>query len=244
MVVQHTKNGGARRLGDWLNDDGLKLDVVPAFDGSALPARLEHDAVVVLGGGYLPDDDQRAPWLRQTRALVAEALGRDRPILGICLGGQLLAQVAGGTVEAETGLPENGSTPIHMRAEAHDDPLFHDLPDVVPAIEHHEDAITALPAEAVWLASSERCPYQAFRYGRSAWGVQFHPEVTPDRILEWNADKLRRQGFDPQELYRQALTDDAASARHWRTVASRFADVVHASTDTSAAAEEKREDHP
>jgi GMP synthase-like glutamine amidotransferase len=197
----------------------------------------------------MPDDDHRAPWLPQTRALVIEALDQARPVLGICLGGQLLAQVVGGTVKADTGIPENGSTPIHMRPEAHGDPLFRDLPVTVPAIEHHEDAITALPAGAVWLASSQRCPYQAFRYGPSAWGVQFHPEVTADRILEWNADKLRQQGFDPEELYRQALADDVGSTRHWRTLASRFADVVHAHTETRAntetrTADEPREEHP
>lgn len=250
LVVQHTKNGGARRLGEWLSDDGLKLDVVTAFDGSPLPPVLSHDAVVVLGGGYLPDDDHRAPWLPQTRALVSQALDRGRPVLGVCLGGQLLAHVAGGTVQADTGAPENGTTPIRIRPEAHDDPLFRDLPDVVPAIEHHKDAITALPADAVWLASSERCPYQAFRYGSSAWGVQFHPEVTADRILEWDADKLRQQGFDRHELYRQARADDADAARHWRAVTSRFADVVHRTAETHAAGgsraagKHKRKEHP
>lgn len=227
LAVQNGENGGPRRFGDWLTADGLAVDVVPAYDGTPLPERLEHEAVLVLGGGFLPDDDLKAPWLAHTRALVGEALDAGVPVFGICLGGQLVAQVAGGEVQGDVGAPENGSTPITIRAEAADDALFHGLPDVVPAIEHHVDAVTALPAGASWLAESDRCPYQAFRVGEYAWGVQFHPEATADRIPFWNADKMRSQGFDPDEVHRRAAADEPISTPIWREVASRFATVVH-----------------
>jgi len=226
LTVQNGENGGPRRFGDWLTADGLRVDVVPAYDGTPLPDRLKHDAVLVMGGGYLPDDDNKAPWLPRTRALVAEALVSGAPVFGICLGGQLLAHVAGGEVQGDVGAPENGSTPVTLCEDAADDALFHDLPPVVPAIEHHVDAVTALPPGAAWLARSERCPYQAFRVGETAWGVQFHPEVTPDRIPTWNAEKMRAQGFDPDEVHRQAVADEPVSTPVWRTVASRFAEVV------------------
>ncbi|NED99767.1 type 1 glutamine amidotransferase [Phytoactinopolyspora halotolerans] len=226
LVVQNTPKGSPRRLGDWLAADGLDLDVVRAFDGATLPDRLEHDALIVLGGGYMPDDDTRATWLPKTRALTTQALERHRPMFGICLGGQLLAHVAGGKVLADAGAPEQGSIPLTLRAEARDDALFRDLPSVVNAVEHHVDAVTALPVGATWLASTERCPYQAFRVGELAWGVQFHPEASADRILEWDEDELRNQGFDRQHLYRQALADEPDSTRHWRVVARRFADTV------------------
>ncbi|NDL59850.1 type 1 glutamine amidotransferase [Phytoactinopolyspora mesophila] len=230
LVVQNTPAGGPRRLGDWLRDEGLTVDVVPAFDGTSVPGTLKkHDALVVLGGGYMPDDDHRAPWLAQTRSLAVQALEQGRPMLGICLGGQLLAQVAGGQVQADAGRPEHGSTQIRLRAEARDDALFRDLPTIVPAIEHHVDAITELPPGAVWLASTERCPYQAFRLGDTAWGVQFHPEVAPDRILEWDADRLRQHGFNQERLHQQAVADDHLAARTWREVTRRFAEVVNQS---------------
>lgn len=226
LVVQNGEHGGPRRVGDWLADEGLRLDVVHAYDGTPLPGSLQHDAVVVLGGGFLPDADADAPWLAPTRALVGEALNRDVPVLGICLGGQMLAHVAGGNVKGDVGAPESGSTPVRWRAAVREDPVFHDVPEVVPAIEHHVDAITALPAEAVWLAESDRCPYQAFRLGDTAWGVQFHPEVTPDRIRTWNQDKLREQGFDPDEVYAKAVADDPVSAPVWERVSRRFARLV------------------
>lgn len=223
LIVQHSATGGPRRLGDWLRDGGLDLDAATPFDGTTLPASLDHDAIVVLGGGFMPDDDMRAPWLPATRTLLRQALDRQVPVLGICLGGQLLAHVAGGTVQADAGAPECGSTPIRLLSAARRDPLFRGLPPVVPAIEHHHDAITALPPGAIWLAASDRCPHQAFRVGPAAWGVQFHPEVGADRIPHWDADRLRRDGFDPDRLYEQAVADEPVAARHWRTFTERFA---------------------
>jgi GMP synthase (glutamine-hydrolysing) len=224
LVVQNHAAGGPGRMAAWWAQDGLTLDVVPAHDGTPLPGRLGHDALVVLGGAYLPDDDERAPWLPRTRALVAEALDRGRPVFGICLGGQLLAQVAGGTVAARHGRPEAGSTPLTLRPDAGDDPLFRELPRRVTAIERHVDAITALPPGAAWLAESDGCPYQAFRTGERAWGVQFHPEVAPERIRAWDPERLA--GSDPEALYRTALADEPAAASVWREVARRFAAVV------------------
>lgn len=177
LVVQNHAGGGPGRFGAWLASEGVSLDVLHAYAGAPFPRRTAYDGVLVLGGGFLPDDDARAPWLAPTRALVAGAVERGTPVFGICLGGQLLARVAGGTVRGEHGAPEFGSTPLSLRPEAGDDPLFRDLPERVTAVEHHVDAVTALPPGAAWLMTSERCPYQAFRVGERAWGVQFHPEA-------------------------------------------------------------------
>ncbi|WP_314172841.1 type 1 glutamine amidotransferase [Streptomyces winkii] len=227
LVVQNTPRGGPGRLGRWLGEQGLALDVVHAYDGGQLPRNLaEHRSLIVLGGGYMPDADQRAPWLGPVRGLAEEALASAVPVLGICLGAQLLAHVAGGTVRAEHGLPESGSTELTLRPEASDDPLFRGLPARVRAIEHRVDAITRLPRDAQWLASSERCPVQAFRLGPCAWGVQFHPEATAETVRGWDAEALREQGFDREELVREAERDEAEAAANWHAVACRFAGVV------------------
>lgn len=218
LVVQNTPDGGPRRVGAWLEESGLTLEIVYAAD-HPLPERLTHRGLIVLGGGYLPDDDERAPWLLRTRSLVAQALASDVPFLGICLGGQMLAQVAGGTVE--TGVTrEYGSVPVTIRPEAMTDPLFGGFPATVPAVEHHVDAITALPPGAAWLASSADCAIQALRVGRSAWGTQFHPEITADDIrATWDAP-------DRDEHAAQAAADEPLSTPVWRELIDRFADLV------------------
>lgn len=218
LVVQHTRDGGPRRLATWLEENGLAVDVVYAPE-QPLPQRLTHEAMIVLGGGYLPDEDDRAPWLPRTRALTEEALERGVPFLGICLGGQLLAHVAGGTVEANV-TREYGSVRVTIRPEAMTDPLFGGFPASVPAVEHHVDAITALPPGAAWLASSADCAIQALRVGRSAWGTQFHPEITADDI---------RATWDPPDREQhaaQVAADESLSTPVWRELVDRFADVV------------------
>ncbi|MGW5330625.1 type 1 glutamine amidotransferase [Streptomyces sp. NPDC004014] len=226
LVVQNGPNGGPGRWAGWLAEGGVDVDVVRAHTGQVLPDRLEHEALIVLGGGYLPDDDVRAPWLARTRELMDQALDRDVPVFGICLGGQMLAHVAGGEVKGEHGEPEFGSTVLTLLAPAAEDPLFAGLPERPVAVENHVDAIVRLPAGARPLARSERCPHQAFRFGCSAWGVQFHPEADPEQIANWPVERLSRHGVDREELLRAARRTDPAAAPVWREVALRFARLV------------------
>lgn len=227
IVVQNTPHGGPRRLGDWLSEDGLDLEVVHGYDGGAIPTSATgYDALVVLGGGYMPDDDTGAPWLAPTRDLMRSALDADLPVLGICLGGQMLAHVTGGAVRADAGAPEVGSTAITLRPEADDDALFGDLPRDITAVENHVDVIEKLPPEAVWLASSQLCPIQAFRVGRAAWGLQFHPETSADNVEEWGPEGMAGRGFDPTEVKQRTRAADPVAAPHWRRMTSRFAAVV------------------
>ncbi len=226
LVVQSSAHSGPGRWGPWLAEGGVGVEVVRGDLGQPVPDRPAHGGLLVLGGPLLPDDDERAPWLAGTRALVRQALEERVPVFGICLGGQMLAQVAGGAVAREHGAPEFGSTELTLRQEAAGDPLFAELPTRVTAIENHVDAIVRLPASARWLMSGERCPYQAFRVGDAAWGVQFHPECGPERIAGWSGERLARHGVDREALHRAAVRDDATAAPVWREVALRFARLV------------------
>ncbi len=226
LVIQNFPRGGPGRWAPWLAAAGVTPVLVRAYDGEPVPRRLDHAALLVLGGGYLPDEDDRAPWLAPTRALARQALDEGTPYFGICLGGQLLAQVAGGEVRGEHGRPEFGSTPLRLRPDSAGDPLFSGLPPRPTAIQNHVDAITRLPEGARWLAESEGCPYQAFRVGERAWGVQFHPEAEAAGILRWNEERLRRYGYEREALHRDALADEPGAAEVWGAVAGRFAGVV------------------
>ncbi|MCQ4213663.1 type 1 glutamine amidotransferase [Streptomyces longispororuber] len=225
LVVQNTRSGGPGRVGGWLREAGLEVRTLHPYDGDVLPASLDGRPLLVLGGGFLPDDDERAPWLPATRRLAAQALHGGTPFLGVCLGGQLLAQVAGGTVRAEHGTPEYGSTAIRLRPEAADDPLLHGLGAEVTAIERHVDAVTELPPGAAWLASSEHCPHQAFRVGAAAWGLQFHPEADAGRVAGWDRDELAARGVDRDVLHARAVAAEEASAAVWARFTRRFAAV-------------------
>jgi GMP synthase-like glutamine amidotransferase len=228
LIVQNSPGSGAGRFPDWLTDDGVEPVLVPATE---LPAHLDDaiDGMILLGGGFMPDDDERKPFLPTERNLVREAVETGLPLLGICLGAQVLAVAAGGEVTAQSGETERGSYAIAMLPAAADDPLFSELAakgDELRMIERHEDSITALPPGAVHLATSKDCHVQAFRLGDAAWGVQFHPEAAASRVAEWDEEKLRAQGHDKAELVAQAAADDAVNTEQARVLAGAFARVV------------------
>ncbi|WP_409141963.1 type 1 glutamine amidotransferase [Cellulosimicrobium sp. RS] len=170
-----------------------ELRVVRAHEGEPVPAadRLDElgDGLVVLGGHVSAYDDARAPWLPALRETLVAAATQSVPTLGICLGAQLLA-VAGGGQVAVAAPPgrEVGATRVFWRAEADTDPVLAPLAtgdDPVRCVTSmHGDAIVELPDGAVWLASSNMYPYQAFRLG-SALGVQFHPEASRAGFAAW-----------------------------------------------------------
>lgn len=177
--------------------------------GSPPPAPIDaYDAFLVFGGAMHADQDDRHPWLRDENLLLQELLDRRVPVLGVCLGAQLLAKAAHAPVFAAAE-PEIGWHEVELTAAAKDDPVVGALPERFLAFQWHYYTY-GLPAGAVELARSHACT-QAFRLGEAVWGVQFHPEVTEEQIAGW----LATDGFNEGVPVEAVAAETSARIGEW-----------------------------
>jgi GMP synthase-like glutamine amidotransferase len=222
LVLEPSEIDPAERLGEWLADAGADLAVCrPASDG--VPESLNGvDGVVCLGGEMGAHDDADHPWLAALRWLLADAVGRRLPVLGVCLGGQLLAAATGGSVRRAIDGPQAGTLLIAKRDAAAHDPLFAPLPLTPDVIQFHYDEIYRLPPGATLLASSPRHANQAFRVGTAGYGLQCHIETSPATVLSW-ARRAATGVFPPGQLDPDHLEQVHADiAEVWQPFAARF----------------------
>ena len=231
LVIQNDPSDPVQLVGEWLAGQGLNLDVVMACDGDAVPTSVPPhvDAVIALGGVMNANDDIAAPWLVAERSLLADAVRRDVPTLGICLGGQLLAVAIGGTVlprqQSEIGVVEVERTPAG-RVDA----VTAALPaDTVLATHWHNDHITDLPSDATLLLTNETAPVQAFRVGASGYGLQMHPEVTAEVFATWAEeadDAVTAQDIDVDEAVTAVARHAVEIEETWKPVIEAWAQLV------------------
>jgi GMP synthase-like glutamine amidotransferase len=179
LAVVHSENGPAGTFADVVEERGHALETWLPHRRPAPPIVGAHDAVMVFGGGMHVDQEEHHPWLVEEVEYLRELLDREAPVLGVCLGAQLVATAAGAAV-GPAAEPEIGWCEVERTG---DDPVLGVLPKRFPAFQWHFYAFD-VPAGGVELARSSVCP-QAFRLGEAAWGVQFHPEVTREIVASW-----------------------------------------------------------
>jgi GMP synthase (glutamine-hydrolysing) len=200
LGVRHPGGGTCGLLAERCDAGGHDLAEWIPGAGEPMPApQAEFDAIAVFGGGMNVRDVDRLPWMRAEIELLRDALQDRVPVLGVCLGAQLLAAAAGAEVHRSPS-PEIGWFDVARTEEGAADPLLGRLPARFLAYEWHSYAF-ALPAGSVELARSAACS-QAFRLRDHAWGVQFHPEVIPAIVRDWAMDYTSdpdaiAMGFDP-----------------------------------------------
>jgi len=181
-----------------------------------------YDAVLVFGGAMHADQDDRHPWLREENFLLQRLLALQVPVLGICLGAQLLAKAAHGDV-MPLSEPEIGWHQVELTDEGRGDPILGILPERFDAFQWHYYTY-GLPAGAVELARSEVCT-QAFRLGARAWGIQSHPEVTAAQVESWVGEEPSEA---PPGLVAETRTRIGEWSRLGRALCGAFLDVAEA----------------
>jgi GMP synthase-like glutamine amidotransferase len=182
-LIQNDQEVPSGNLLEWLREYELPVRIIKPYTGEALPPLTDTAALIVLGGAMGVHDSSRFPYLLAVRSYIQQAVILEVPLLGICLGGQLLANALGAPVHSQRN-GEMGLHSVEVLAPGASDPLFHEIPESFTTFQWHNDSFE-IPARAICLASSANCAQQAFRYGYSQYGLQFHPEVTRDIVTSW-----------------------------------------------------------
>ncbi|RWO77787.1 MAG: GMP synthase [Mesorhizobium sp.] len=186
LVVQNFDSEGLGQIGAALVEAGADIDLRRPYGGEMLPQdSAAHDAMVVLGGAQNALDDEICPYFPELLDLTRDFAGKDRAVLGICLGSQLVARAFGGENRIG-GASEFGWHKVSLTPAATADPVLAALPENFLIFEWHDDTFV-LPENAVRLAGNEVAENQAFRIGRAVYGFQFHFEADGPMVRDWSA---------------------------------------------------------
>jgi GMP synthase-like glutamine amidotransferase len=184
-IVENTRVTHHGLVGVALHERAALIDLYRPYAGQPLPPAPDADALVVFGGEQAATDDDIHPYLPQLADLMAAYTAADRPVLGICLGSQILARAYGAENHLGTA-PEFGWTDVTLTPDGRSDPVLSALPATFPVFQWHSDTFT-LPEGAAHLATSATAAHQAFRIGRATYGTQFHFEASRAVVQDWLA---------------------------------------------------------
>ena len=204
LIIEHSDLTGSDRLGERLLQDGHRLQIVRVHLGEQLPKDLDEiDGVISCGGPQSPNCNET--WTEQELHLLREADALKIPLLGLCLGSQLIARALGG-VCAEMAEPELGWHDVSLTPVGRQDVIFSGQPWCGAQFHWHNWEVTKLPEGAVVLATSDKCNNQAWTKGVNTYAIQFHPECTPKMIDTWIDDgtsEMATAGIDGNTIRKE-----------------------------------------
>ena len=205
IVFQHSSRCRPGRLGATLRDHGFTLDIRRLDEGDPIPPDFDNvEGVVALGGPQNVGEGHA--WMEREAEYLREAHERDLPVIGICLGAQMIASALGGEVGPMQGAGEIGFTDVELSPIAHTDTIMAGIAWRSPQFQKHKFEITSLPDGATCLASSSACKVQAFRTGMRTYGFQYHFEADMDMIREFTEESVG-------DLHAAGLTTDEFKAQ-------------------------------
>jgi GMP synthase (glutamine-hydrolysing) len=184
-LVENTRITHHGQVGVALHEQAALIDLYKPWSGQPLPQTVDADALVVFGGEQSALDDHSHPYLPDLARLMADYTAMDRPVLGICLGAQLLARAFGARNQLGVA-PEFGWVDVGLTKAGQADPVLSVVPDLFSIFQWHSDTFT-LPAGAVHLATNQTAEIQAFRIGKATYGTQFHFEASRSVVRDWSA---------------------------------------------------------
>lgn len=238
LVIQHLEPERPCGIAASLAAVGLEVELVRTDLGHGVPATVEgRSGLVVLGGPMSAMSDIDFPTRTSEVAILADALERGVPVLGVCLGAQLLAVAAGGRVRPGNG-PEIGWAPVDLIDQPAPDPLFGGLGPSLVVLHWHGETYD-LPPDAVQLAASASYEQQAFRMGAVAWGLQFHLEVdrpAVERFVEAFPDDAARAPGGAARILGDTESALASDPEKRALVLDRFSRICRLRTSTGAVA--------
>lgn len=212
-IVENTRVTHHGQVGVALHEAGARIDLFKPWADGRLPRLGDHDALVVFGGEQAATDDHLHPYLPHLAALMHKFVETGRPVLGICLGSQILAR-GFGAQNVLGKAREFGWSMITTTENACNDPVFAAVPKTFKSFQWHSDTFT-LPEDAVHLATSSVAEVQAFRVGKAGYGMQFHFEASRPVVSDWNKtfpDVIRTMDPSWQENYAAAAQTDGDAA--------------------------------
>ncbi len=184
LIIKHIDIEGPGTLGDFLLKKRVGLKIINIDRGGKLPKNLRGiSSVISLGGPMNVYEEDKYPFLKTEEEFLKSAIEKDIPVLGICLGAQILAKALGAKIK-KSPEKEIGWSEVRLTKDAFKDSLFEGLGKELNVFQWHEDMFE-LPESSVLLAKSSPCPHQAFRFGKNSYGLQFHLEINEEMIDSW-----------------------------------------------------------
>jgi len=230
LIIQQAAHEGPGVFAPLLKESNLAADFCRPYRGEPVPDSVDgYGALIVLGGPMGLDEQERYPFLGKEIALIQQAIAEGVPLLGICLGAQLIARAAGATI-SKGPEKEVGWYPLRLTDAGRGDPLLAGMEEEFTVFQWHGDTFD-IPDGADNLAASPLFPHQAIRVGRHAYGLQFHLEVTEEMVGEWlevNGKELAslKGVIDGDAIATETSRAIGALNRRGKLFFSRFLDLI------------------